>query len=130
MRFAAADKPVQQSARATVTNVSIAEPIAEAELTMQHPAGTWVVDRRSQQSHLVRDAGEHRAVTDAELRWLPTYAELLQSESGQVGVVIERRARLREHWGLAKWPLLVAGVLLCAVAASKWRGRGRRKVAS
>ncbi|MBL8851140.1 MAG: hypothetical protein JNG89_15780, partial [Planctomycetaceae bacterium] len=73
LKFATADRPVQQYVRAIVAKCAIAGSLPDAQLTSELQAGTWVVDQPEQQSYLIRERGARRVITPEELRWLPTY---------------------------------------------------------
>lgn len=121
LRFAAADRPVQVYARSEVIKLGAGVALDESRLKFAHPVGTWVVDRRSGESYLVDTDGERRIVREEELRWLPTYEELLQTRSGEARVFIEGQIAHAERWRTVRWPLAAGGALLAIAVVVKWR---------
>ena len=126
LRFRATGRPVQKYARAEVECDVSADSLQPGDLPGEFRAGTWVVDQLAQESFLVRKNGERRLVTSDELRWLPTYDELAQTDSGQVGVFIQERLRRREVWQTVRWPVALAAMLLLAAGVQRWWRRASR----
>ena len=92
------------------------------------PVGTWVDDRTQNTQYLIGQDGKHRTITLAEQCWLPKVEELLQTESGKVNRLIERKMLFR-RWtsGVRGWILLatLSGCVVLVVVRSLVRKLGK-----
>ncbi len=101
----------------TLTSHALNVAVDPAAFDFEFPAGTLVRDTLTNEYYLVRELGEKRIVTDAELRRGANYSDLLASETGQA-----RTTTISPRY--PPW-LLWAAVTILAICAGLFWLRGR-----
>jgi hypothetical protein len=107
---------IMQQLSVAVTGFGINESIADSEFRFDFPANTAVVDNRSGERYIARENGEHRIVTDDELRRGAKYRDLVSTESGEAAASpedIKRRFMVVVMVFLVSGFLVVASILYC-----------------
>jgi len=107
---------------AKVTRYTVNTEILRSEFLFEFPVGTYVSDLRKAdiERYIVREAGERRLVTNAELERGADYKELLSTESGM-------GRRMPTRWGGGRSMILIVSVSAIAIyIAALWLRRFRR----
>lgn len=111
---------VAESTVCAVSTCALNTTVADADFSLDFPAGALVTDLVNKESYIMRDGGMKRAITNAETRRSVTYDDFLATESGMAGLEGQRLA-----WPRSTWALL--GILVAtAIALALWRRWIRR----
>jgi hypothetical protein len=100
---------LKEQGSARVTKYELNTEVAPSEFRFEFPLGTYVVDNRKDECYILRENGTKRLVTQREVNAGYSYEELVATETGRAGGVVESRPR---RWPL---PVLSAALVLCVV---------------
>jgi hypothetical protein len=84
-----ADRLISFKVEANVEECEINPELADEDFQLEFPVGTYVNDAISGESYIVREGGEKRTITRAEMRPDISYAQLAATESGQAVPALE-----------------------------------------